>query len=120
MTGRSYSKRDVENLQTILKYCEDIEYFVQLYGSDETDFYDCLPLQYGCAFSLMQIGEHIKRLSSDVKTDHPEIDWQRAAGMRDYIAHDYANVDIPRVRSTVLTKIPSLKEVCLFIINSLP
>lgn len=117
MTGRSYSKRDVENLRAILKFCEDIEYFVQLYGSDEIAFQEDLALQYSCVFSLMQIGEHVKRLSSELKDEHPEIDWKNAAGMRDFIAHNYANIDIPRVRSTVIGKIPSLRDVCQLILD---
>jgi len=68
----------------------------------------------------MQIGEHAKRISSEVKTDNPEIEWKSVAGMRNYIAHDYSNIDIPRVRFTVLNKIPSLKDVCRSIISSLP
>ena len=67
MTERSYSRRDTEQLQIILKYCEDIREFIGLYGSDEEDFCDTLPLQYSCVFALIQIGEHVKRLSSELK-----------------------------------------------------
>ena len=118
MTGKSYSKRDAEHLQIMIKYCNDIEDFVNIYGSDEEDFSDKLPLQYSCVFALIQIGEYSKRLSSELKDEHPEIDWKNVAGMRDFIVHNYMSVNISRIRSTVLDKIPSLGEKCRSILSS--
>lgn len=112
MTGRSCSKRDIENLQAIIRYCEDIEYLVSLHGSDEEDFFDNISLQYGCAFSLIQIGEHTKLLSVEFKETYPEIDWRGVAAMRDFTVHNYPKVHIPRMRSTVLEEVPLLKEMC--------
>jgi uncharacterized protein with HEPN domain len=117
VTGRLYSRRDVESLRTIIKYCEDIEEFILLHGSDEEDFHENLSLQYSCAFSLIQIGEHVKRLSEDLTSAHPEVDWSGAAMMRDFTAHNYAKVIIPRMRNTLLNEVPSLKKVCLSIIR---
>ena len=119
MTEKSFSKRDIENIQAILKFCEDIEYFIQLYGSSEMDFQESLPLQYGCSFSLIQIGEHVKRLSSEVRDEYPDIDWRGAAGLRDIITHDYARIDTRRVRSSILTRVPPLADVCRFILSRL-
>ncbi|MCL2033064.1 MAG: DUF86 domain-containing protein [Methanomassiliicoccaceae archaeon] len=119
MTERSFLKRDIENLRIILKYCDDIEHFIELYGSEEAEFCDNLSLQYGCVFSLEQIGEHVKRLSYETKNKYPDIDWKNAAGMRDFIAHNYSNIDISRVRLTVLNKIPSLRDVCRSILSGL-
>ena len=89
-----------------------MEHLVDIHGSDEEDFQDNISLQYGCAFSLIQIGEHIKRLSSELKDASPEIDWKGLAGMRDITAHNYPKVNIPRMRLTVLNEIPSLKGSC--------
>ena len=117
MTGKSYSKRDAEQLQAILKYCKDIGDFIDLYGSSETSFSDNIPLQYSCVFALMQIGEHVKRLSPELKDEHPEIDWKNAAGMRDFIAHSYMDINVSKVRSTILDKIPYLEEKCRSILD---
>jgi uncharacterized protein with HEPN domain len=110
VTGKSFSKRDSEQLSTIIRYCEDIRYFIDLYGSDEESFCENRSLQYGCVFPLLQIGEHVKRISSELKDERPEIDWKKIAGMRDFIAHNYADIDISRVRLTVLDKIPLLEK----------
>ena len=86
MNGKSSSKRDAENLRTIIRYCDDMEYLINLHGSDEEDFYDNISLQYSCAFSMIQIGEHMKRLSDDLKKANPETDWRGVSGMRDIAA----------------------------------
>ena len=117
-TGKSYSRRDIDNLQIIVKYCENIDYFVQLYGSDEEDFRENLPLQYSCVFSLEQIGEQIKHLSSELKDGHREINWRGANGLRDKIAHQYGSIDLSWIRSTVLNDIPFLKTACQNILSS--
>jgi hypothetical protein len=50
----------------IIKYCNDIEYFLELHGSDEESLYE-ISIQYDFVFPIMQIGEHVKRyhLSSE-------------------------------------------------------
>jgi len=103
-------------MQAIIKYCEDIEYLICLHGSDEGDFYDNISLQYGCAFSLIQIGEHTKRLSAEFKDAHPEVDWKGVAAMRDFTVHNYPKIHIPRLRSTALEEVPSLERACLDIL----
>ena len=119
MTGKSSSKRNAENLRIIIKYCDDIEYLINTHGSDEEDFYDNISLQYSCAFSIIQIGEHIKRLSDELKKAHPEIDWRGVSGMRDIAAHNYPSVQIPRIRATILNEVPFIKESCLRILKDL-
>jgi uncharacterized protein with HEPN domain len=83
VTERSCSKRDIENLRVIIGFCDDIEHLVDIHGSDERDFKGNISLQYSCVFSIIQIGEHVKRLSSELKKEYPEIDWKGVAGLRD-------------------------------------
>ena len=117
MIERSCSKRDSEQLQAIVRHCEDIRYFIELYGSDEESFHENKSLQYGCVFPLLQIGEHVKRISAELKDEHSEVDWKSIAGMRDFMAHNYMNIDISKVRDTILNRIPSLREKCRSILG---
>jgi uncharacterized protein with HEPN domain len=105
------------NLRAIVKCCDDIENFAELYGSDESDLEDDLLLQYGYVFSLIRIGEYIKRLSFELREERPKIDWKGLAGLRDIIAHNYEGIDIPRVRSVIIDEIPPLKGECLSILG---
>ncbi|MDR2698907.1 MAG: DUF86 domain-containing protein [Candidatus Methanoplasma sp.] len=117
MTEGSYSKHDRENIRIILKHCEEIEYFIRLYGSDEEEFEGNPSLQCGCVVHLMQIGEHVKRLSPEIRNDREEIDWKDAAGLRDIIAHQYEDLNYSWIRKTVLNRIPVLKDVCQSILD---
>jgi len=57
---------------------------------------------------LLVIGEAVKRLSEDFRTQHPEIPWLRIAGMRDKLIHAYDAVDLDEVWKTVTKDIAPL------------
>jgi uncharacterized protein with HEPN domain len=86
---------------------------------DESDLESDLLLQYGYVFSLTRIGEYVKRISMELKSEHPEIDWKGLTGLRDIIVHNYEGIDIFRVRSVLMNEMPPLKNKCLFILNRL-
>ncbi|MDR0334299.1 MAG: DUF86 domain-containing protein, partial [Methanomassiliicoccaceae archaeon] len=110
MTASSCSDRDIENLQTVVKFCEDIESLVERHGSGENDFEENISLQYSCVYALIQIGEHVKRLSSDLRGRWPDIKRKNIINMRDFVVHNYARIGVPILRTTVLADVPDLKE----------
>jgi uncharacterized protein with HEPN domain len=63
-------------------------------------------------FSLIQIGETIKKLHLGLRSEYKEIDWKGLAGLRDKIAHAYGDIDIGMVRRTILDEIPFLEKIC--------
>lgn len=67
-------------------------------------------------FRLIQISESTKRLTEDYKNLHPDIPWTAISGFRNRIVHDYGNVDLNIVYSTLTEDIPEL----LTILTSLP
>jgi uncharacterized protein with HEPN domain len=119
VTEKSCSKRDAEVLRIIVKFCDDIEHLTGLHGSDERDFQGNISLQYSCVFAMVQIGEYVKRLSSEFRDDHPEINWREVAGMRDFVVHNYMSADILSIRTTVLDDVPALGRACRGIVDSL-
>lgn len=60
--------------------------------------------------NLEIIGEAVKNLSSSLRTGHPEIPWQRIAGLRDILIHQYFGVDMESVWGVVINRLPELKQ----------
>jgi uncharacterized protein with HEPN domain len=59
--------------------------------------------------SLEVIGEAVKNLSGDLREEHPEIDWRKAAGLRDKLIHHYFGVDWNVVWDVITNKLPELQ-----------
>ena len=60
--------------------------------------------------NLEVIGEAAKRILEEVRASHPEIAWRPAAAMRDFLIHDYPEVDIQAVWDTIKGDIPHFKS----------
>ncbi|MCL2148670.1 MAG: DUF86 domain-containing protein [Methanomassiliicoccaceae archaeon] len=99
-------------LKTILEYCDLILDAMDFFGHDEEDFFDNRFYQVSCSFSLFQIGEAVKRMPFIVTDDHPDVDWSGIARLRDIIAHQYENVELPIIWSIITEQIPVLKQQC--------
>lgn len=58
--------------------------------------------------SLEIIGEATKKLSEQLKSRYPQIDWKDMAGMRDKLIHDYFGIDYEIVYDVITNHIPEL------------
>ena len=59
-------------------------------------------------FRLIQISENSKRLSERFKKEYSEVPWMAVYGLRNRIVHDYGNVDLSIIYSTLKNDIPEL------------
>jgi uncharacterized protein with HEPN domain len=103
---------DIVPIKTILYYCNSIEEKIDMFGKDIEDYLDNPHYQHGCSFCIEQVGENVKRLSSELIARFPEIPWADFAGMRDIVAHGYHRIELDIVWSTITKDIPALKETC--------
>ena len=55
------------------------------------------------------IGEATKRLSSEVRTAHPNIPWKNMAGMRDKLIHHYFGLNIDIFWQIAVDELPGLR-----------
>ena len=112
-------RRDIDILRDIVEYCDVVYEAVAMFGSDIEDFLDNKVYQTSTAFSILQIGELVKRLSPELRDEFGEVTWSKIAGMRDMFAHQYHNV-IPELQwKTITERVPALREACLEIIGVL-
>jgi len=56
------------------------------------------------------IGEAVKSLSDDVKTQFPATDWKAVAGFRDTLIHGYFGIDLEILWDIIVHKIPVLQK----------
>lgn len=54
------------------------------------------------------IGEAVKNVPADLRDRMPEIEWSRAAGMRDVLVHGYFNVNLQLVWDAAMQSVPPL------------
>ena len=59
--------------------------------------------------NLEVIGEAVKQLPLALRAHEPGVDWQKIAGLRDILIHQYFGIDTDIVWDVVQSKLPSLE-----------
>jgi len=59
--------------------------------------------------SLEVLGEATKRIPTSFRLNHSDIPWNKMAGMRDVLIHDYMGVDLKTVWKVAQERLPELK-----------
>jgi len=91
----------IEAIGQVLLYTE---------GMGLHDFLDNRLVQDGVIRNFMVMGEAVKRLSTKLREDHPDVQWKRIAGMRDKLVHDYMGIDKVAVWITVERVLPRTQD----------
>lgn len=83
-------KNDKVYLHHILECIENIESYIP---NGESDFFSSKLIQDAVIRNLEIVGEATKRISRDLREQHPEVPWREMAGLRDVLIHNYFGVD---------------------------
>lgn len=106
-------KKNIDILEYIQTYCEDVEASVKRFGNDKAVFDSDRDYRNSVCMSLLQIGELTGHLSDDFREETKQtIYWPAVKGMRNLFAHNYGAVDIDRVWETVVSDLPLLHRFC--------
>ncbi len=95
-------------IEHILGAIAGIETFTQ--GLNFDTFTKDLKTQLAVTRELEIIGEASKRLPEAFKNDHNDIPWKKITGMRDFLIHDYLDIDLEIVWKAVIEDIQQLKQ----------
>lgn len=111
------NERDINIIKKIIKYCEEIFETQKYFGNEYNLFRNNFIYKNAISMSILQIGELAGHLSEGFKTHHSEIPWRNIKGIRNFMAHEYGNLDTGLVWDTVIEDIPRLHRYCIGIIR---
>ena len=100
------SDRDAATLLDIERAAQKVLHYK--HGFEKAAFMEDDKTQSAIVFQLLIIGEAVKRLSQEFRTQHPDIPWSLIAGMRDNLIHGYDDIDWDEVWKTASSDIPEL------------
>ena len=102
-------KKDVSVfLKHILESIAQIEEFVK--GASKADFISSVKTHDATMRRLEIIGEATKNLPRTFREKHPEIPWNKLAGMRDKLIHGYFGIDLNITWNVIEKDLPDLKK----------
>ena len=64
---------------------------------------------YGIVKNIEIIGEAARMLTEEFKNEHPEVEWRSISDMRNFLVHEYFQVDSEVVFSVIHNEIPELQ-----------
>lgn len=103
-------------MQKVISEIDVIKLMIQ--GLDEEGFMRDEKTQRAVAMTLINIGELVKALPMDLRTQFPEIPWRAITGLRDIVAHKYQTLKMADIWLTVNSDIPPLKTMFIDILNN--
>lgn len=101
-------KNDLNIVRYLLEQIDIIEKY--LFNKTEDEFYREDLLKDACYARLLVLGEYAGRVSSELKKEYKEIEWDVIRGARNFYAHAYDALDWTKVWETLSRDIPELKE----------
>ena len=97
---------DMVRLRHILDAAREAVAFSQ--GRSRKELYSNRMLSLSLVRLLEIIGEAARGISPACSAAHPEIAWQKMAGMRDRLVHGYFDINLDVVWETVTADLPPL------------
>lgn len=76
----------------------------------EAVFRSSLTVQDAVLRNLQTMCESTKRLSSEAKAKHPQVEWRRIAAFRNVLVHEYLGIRVDRVWAIIERDLPPLKQ----------
>ena len=107
------NSRDIQHLEAIGEYCDEITTTTERFGVDFKIFCNDNDYYNSVLMTLFQIGELVNKLSDDARiTLDKEIDSHKIIAVRNRIAHAYDGLDEAIIWDIVSRHLSRLKNFC--------
>jgi uncharacterized protein with HEPN domain len=100
-------RSDRDRLEDILEACRSVR---RLVSPRLDNLADDEILRLATERLIEIIGEGTARVSAELRTRHPEVDWRGPTDMRTVVAHRYFDIDPDIVRRVVERDVPHLER----------
>ena len=111
------ARKDPKRLEHILEAIDNILSYV---GNDDMATFVADKIRYhDVVYNIMIIGEAANMLTTEFRETHPSTPWRQITGMRNFLVHDYHQVekelgwlvivkDLPDLRSQIVSYLTEL------------
>ena len=100
--------KDRERLQHILAAIERVNRYVK--GKSFDDLLKDDMMYYAVVKNIEMMGEAANMLTTEFQESHPETPWKMVKGMRNYIVHEYFQIDSVVVWDVVTKDLSALQN----------
>lgn len=106
--------RDLTNFVEIVSCCDDVLDKIDYFKIDYKVWVHNVFVRDSVLLSISRIGELVTHFkTSEYQSLFPQIPWHMIKAMRNYIVHDYKNVDLDAAWDAATNDVPKLKDVLL-------
>jgi uncharacterized protein with HEPN domain len=105
------ARNDLMYLLNILEYIGKIQKYTEEINSPE-EFYEINnQMNFNGSINLLaNIGENVSRISSELKAEYSEIEWQQIKDFRNKIVHDYVGIDLILTYDIIKNDLTNLRQ----------
>lgn len=103
----SNERDQTDYLRDILDAAQKAQIFME--GKSFNEFIEDDKTIFAVTRALEIIGEATKRLPAALREQYPDVPWRQMTGMRDRLIHDYVEMSLRRVHTTVHDGLPLLE-----------
>lgn len=102
------ASRDKSRLEHILQAIERVMRYAE--GKSFEDFLANDMMYYAVVKNIEILGEASHMLTQEFRNTHPDTPWRLVNGIRNYIVHEYFQVDTQVIWDVVTNDLPVLKQ----------
>lgn len=87
--------KEIRSLQKMIEYIEKSIKYIEGYTYEE--FIKDNKTVDATVFNISQIGELVKNISEETKSQYTNIEWNMIKGLRNRIIHDYEGINLKSI-----------------------